>query len=197
MADTYKPWDKWEPDGPDQRSVLGEIARHMRGGWNSRAKLGSVGFKAGHQLAHKGWKFGSGVVDLADGSAVPGIKGLRALIVAGRHDWFEKAASLAPGTSVNAGGAPTPVERHWLSNLAGPMTPLSRIDVGEAQIWMIPDRDGWRIAAVFVTDASKSGIKAALELAPATGGGCLSALPIVLVFTVALVRLAVSARAGS
>ncbi len=98
---------------------------------------------------------------------------------------------------MNAGDAPTPVEGQWLSNLAGPMTPLSRIDVGEAQIWMIPDRDGWRVAAVFVTDASKSGIKAALELAPATGGGCLGSLPIVLVFTIALVHLVVKARAGS
>ncbi len=111
MVETNERWDKWEPDGPDQRSVLREIARHMRSGWKSRDKLGSVGFKAGHQLAHKGWKFGSGVVDLADGSAIPGIKGLRALIVAGRYDWFEKAASLAPGTTVNAGDAPTPVER--------------------------------------------------------------------------------------
>ena len=191
MTDTYKRWDKWEPDGPDQRSVLREIARHMRSGWKSRDKLGSVGFKAGHQLAHKGWKFGSGVVDLADGSAIPGIKGLRALIVAGRYDWFEKAASLAPGTTVNAGDAPTPVERQWLSNLAGPTTPLSRIDIGEAQIWMIPDSGGWRVAAVFVKDASASGIKAALELAPATGGGCLSALPVVLVVVIVSVAVGV------
>jgi hypothetical protein len=193
----YKRWDQWDPDGPDQRSVLREIARHMRRGWNSRDKLGSVGFKAGHQLAHKGWKFGSAVVDLADGSAIPGIKGLRALIVAGRHEWFEQAASLAPGTTVNAGDAPTPVERQWLSNLAGPTTPLSRIDIGEAQIWMIPGGDGWRVAAVFVKDASKSGIKAALELATATGGGCLSILPVVLVFTLVVVSLTAGARAGS
>ena len=197
MDEGYKRWDQWDPDGPDQRSVLREIARHMRRGWKNRDKLGSVGFKAGHRLAHKGWKFGSGVVDLADGSAIPGIKGLRALIVAGRHEWFEQAASLAPGTTVNAGDAPTPVERHWLSNLAGPTTPLSRIDIGEAQIWMIPDGDGWRVAAVFVKDASKSGIEAALELAPATGGGCLSILPVVLVFTLVVVSLAAGARAGS
>lgn len=197
MDEGYKRWDQWDPDGPDQRSVLREIARHMRRGWNSRDKLGSVGFKAGHQLAHKGWKFGSAVVDLADGSAIPGIKGLRALIVAGRHEWFEQAASLAPGTTVNAGDAPTPVERQWLSNLAGPTTPLSRIDIGEAQIWMIPGGDGWRVAAVFVKDASKSGIKAALELATATGGGCLSILPVVLVFTLVVVSLTAGARAGS
>lgn len=197
MDEGYKRWDQWDPDGPDQPSVLREIARHMRRGWKNRDKLGSVGFKAGHRLAHKGWKFGSGVVDLADGSAIPGIKGLRALIVAGRHEWFEQAASLAPGTTVNAGDAPTPVERQWLSNLAGPTTPLSRIDIGEAQIWMIPDGDGWRVAAVFVKDASKSGIEAALELAPATGGGCLSILPVVLVFTLVVVSLAAGARAGS
>lgn len=56
---------------------------------------------------------------------------------------------------------------------------------------MLPDRDGWRVAAVFVKDATASGIKAALELAPATGGGCLSALPVVLAFVVVLVSVAV------
>lgn len=92
-----KSWHEWEPDGPDQGSVLREIARHMKNGWEHRDNPGSTAFKAGHRLAYRGWKFGSGVVDLADASGVSGIKALRVLIIAGRYDWFERAAAMAPG----------------------------------------------------------------------------------------------------
>lgn len=190
MTPSYGRWDKWEAEGTDQRAVLREIARHMRNAWQHRDNLGSVYFKAGHQLAHKGWKFGAGVVDLADGMAIPGIKGLRVLIVSGRHEWFERAAELAPGQAGTAADAPTPAEKSYLANLAGPLTPLSRIDVGDAEIWLIPEQGGWRVAAVFVRDATRSGIKTALELAPATRGGCLSTLPIVLITVAAWIVVA-------
>lgn len=175
----YKSWHEWEPDGSDQQSVLKEVARHMQNAWEHRDKPGSTRFKAGHQLAHKGWKFGSGVVDLADGSAVAGIKALRALIIAGRHDWFQRAAEVAPGESVTALDAPTTTERTYLANLCGPGTRLSRIRLDDADIWMLPERAGWRIAAVFVRDFSASGLKQVMQLATATHGGCLLAVPMI------------------
>lgn len=171
-----KSWHGWEPDGPDQRSVLREIARHMKNGWEHRGNPGSTAFKAAHQLAHKGWKFGSGIVDLADGSGVPGIKALRALIIAGRYDWFERAAALAPGDRVTAADAPTSVERDYLLRLCGLGTPLSRFHLPDADIWMLAEPAGWRVAAVFVRDASASGLKDVLLLATAKSGGCLTLL---------------------
>jgi hypothetical protein len=145
----------------------------MANAWVWREDPGSTHFRAGHQLAHKGWKFGSGVVDLADGSAVPGIKALRALIIAGRHEWFERAAALAPGESLTALDAPSGVERTWLSNLCGPTTRLSRIRADGAEIWMVSEPNGWRVAAVFVDDFSTGGLKQVMQLAAATHGGCL------------------------
>jgi hypothetical protein len=48
----WKPWDQWEPDTNQPSGVLSEIARHMELGHKSAANMGSIGFKAGHQLAH-------------------------------------------------------------------------------------------------------------------------------------------------
>lgn len=171
-----KSWHEWEPDGPDQGSVLREIARHMKNGWENRDNPGSTAFKAGHQLAYKGWKFGSGVVDLADGSGVSGIKALRVLIIAGRYDWFERAAAMAPGDRVTPADAPRSVDRDYLLRLAGPATPLSRFHLPDADIWMLAEPAGWRVASVFLRDASASGVKDALLLATAKGGGCLTLL---------------------
>jgi len=169
----YKVWHQWAPEGSDQRSILTEIAWHMKNAWEYRATPGNTHFKAGLQLAHKGWKLGGGLVDLADGTGVPSIKGLRALIISGRHDWFERAAALAPGKPATAADAPSESERAYLANLCGAQTTLSRIKVDGAEIWMVSDSAGWRVAAVFVDDAAASGLKATMQLAAATQGGCL------------------------
>ena len=187
----YKVWHQWAPEGSDQRSILTEVAWHMKNAWEYRATPGNTRFKAGLQLAHKGWKFGGGVVDLADGTGVPSIKGLRALIISGRYDWFERAAALAPGKAATAADAPSAQERAYLSNLCGPHTTLSRIKVDGAEVWMAPDSAGWRVAAVFVDDASASGLKATMQLAAATQGGCLGVLAGALI--VAAIALAVAA----
>ena len=176
-----KSWHEWEPDGPDQGSVLREIARHMRNAWEHREKIGSTNFKAGHQLAHKGWKYGAGVVDLSDGSAIPGIKALRALIIAGRYDWFERASSMGPGEGVTALEAPTGIERDYLLRLGGPGARLSRFKLDDAEIWMLPESAGWRVAAVFVRDFSASGLQQALTVTK--GGGCLALSVVVLAST--------------
>jgi hypothetical protein len=188
-----KSWQAWEADGSDQRSVLWEIARHMANAWKWREKPGSTKFKAGYQLAHKGWKFGSGLVDLADGSATPGIKALRALIIAGRHDWFENAGGLAPGESRTALSVPSEKERLWLTSLCGPTTTLSRIELDGAEIWMVPESQGWRVAAVFVDDASASGLKQGLQLASATRSGCLSYLSTVVIGAISVTVVALLA----
>ena len=171
-----KSWHEWEPDGPDQGSVLREIARHMKNGWEHSDNPASTDFKVGHRLAYRGWKFGSGVVDLADGSGVSGIKALRALIIAGRYDWFERAAAMAPGDNVTPADAPRSVDRDYLLRLSGLGTPLSRFHLPDADIWMLAEPAGWRVASVFVHDASASGLKDALLLATTKGGGCLTLL---------------------
>lgn len=169
----HKTWHEWQPNGADPGSVLAEIARHMRNAWVYRANTGDTHFKAGWQLAHKGWKFGGGLIDLADGAGVPGINAVRALIIAGRQDWFEQAAAAAPGQMSTVFDAPSLAERNYLANLCGPGATLNRIRVNGAEIWMVPQSDGWRVAAVFVRDASASGLKQVMQLAVATGGGCL------------------------
>lgn len=168
----WKTWHDWAPDGSDQRSVLSEIARHMESAWQFRADPGNVRFKAGHQLAHKGWKFSAGVEDRAGELAVPGIKGLRALIIAGRHEWFQEAAQLAPGEPVTAIDAPSQAARNLLGNLCGITTVLSRIKVHGAEIWLAPDADGWRVVDVIVDDPSAIGLN--VQLTAAARGGCLA-----------------------
>lgn len=188
MTDNWKSWHEWQPDGPDVRSVLAEVSRHMKNGWEHRAKPGSTRFKAAHQLSHKGWKFPSGVVDVADGWVTPSIKALRALIIAGRYDWFERGAMLAPGVAATASEAPTPHEQAALAKVFGPLTPFRRIDIGEAEIWMVAQPDGWRIAIVYVRDMSTSGVKEILQLASATRGGCLVVALAVVTFGFAAAR---------
>jgi hypothetical protein len=168
----WKTWHEWEADAPDQESVLREIARHMKDAWAYRDKTGNVRFKAGHQLAYKGWKFGGGLVDLSDGVAIPAIKALRALIIAGRYDWFEQAADHAPGQPATIADAPSEHEAVWLARLCGAGTTFGRIKVDGAEVWMWPEPAGWRVVAVFVTDAEKSGIKDMMLLAKAGSGGC-------------------------
>jgi hypothetical protein len=160
----------------------------MRSAWEVREKPKSTAFKAGHQLAYKGWKFPSALVDMADGSEVTGVKALRALIIAGRYDWFERAAALAPGSVITPMGAGSDIERTWLARLHGPAAQLSRISIDQAEIWMVPEQHGWRVAAIFVHDASASGLKPVLQLATATSGGCLVASALVGAVFVAVIR---------
>jgi hypothetical protein len=174
----WKTWHDWTPDGTDQRSVLDEIARHMKSAWEFRADPGNVRFKAGHQLAHKGWKFRAGVESRDGTLALPGIKGLRALIIAGRHEWFEEASRLAPGEAVTAIDAPSQPARNLIGNLCGIATPLARFKVHGAEIWMSPEPDGWRVVDVIVDDPSAIGLSQATS---ATGSGCLGSAAAALV----------------
>lgn len=168
-----KPWDKFEPDSNQPSDVLSEVARHMELGHQSADDMGSVGFKAGHQLAHKGWKFPGGVYDVATDTTYPGIKGLRALILAGRHDWFQRAA-WSNGEPAHASDIPDATTQEFVSTVTGGGPFLSY--AGRDHVILVVISGGAaRVAGVVVKDASASGLSPHLAAAVSAGPGC--ALP--------------------
>jgi len=166
----WKPWDKWEPDTNQPSGVLSEIARHMELGHKSAANMGSIGFKAGQQLAHKGWRFPSGVFDVATGTTYPGIKGLRALILAGRHDWFQRAA-WSGGVPAQVMDIPDAATREFVAKVTQSEPFLGYEGFGYVIIVTMSDGAA-RVAGVVVKDVSASGLSPHLAAAVSAGPGC-------------------------
>lgn len=122
-------------------------------------------------------------------------KGLRALIVAGRHVWFERAAALAPGKMVTADAAPTPTERDWLRKLAGPgparrsnvdnvesrsrqdLTAPRFLELAEAAELGAPDRERHAARLLEAPDAVVAAIEHYLDADPASALRMAAALP--------------------
>lgn len=171
-----KPWDKFEPDSNQPSDILSEIARHMELGHQSAGDMGSVGFKAGHQLSHKGWKFPGGVYDVATDTTYPGIKGLRALILAGKHDWFQRAA-WSKGVPARASDIPDAATREFVSTVTEG-DPFLSYDASDHVILVVISGGAARVAGVVVKDASASGLSPHFAAAVSAGPGC--ALPVAL-----------------
>jgi hypothetical protein len=181
-----KPWDKFEPDSNQPSDVLSEVARHMEAGHQSAGNMGSVGFNAGHQLSHKGWKFPGGVYDVATNTTYPGIKGLRALILAGRHDWFQRAA-WSTGVPAHASEIPDAATREFVSTVTQG-GPFLSYEGGDHVILVVISGGAARVAGVVVKDASSSGLSPHLAAAVAAGPGC--ALPAALLTISSLLAFA-------
>ena len=180
-----KPWDKFEPDSNQPSDVLSEVARHMAAGHQSAGNMGSVGFKAGHQLSHKGWKFPGGVYDAATNTTYPGIKGLRALILAGKHDWFQRAA-WSTGVPADASDIPDAATREFVATVTQGGHFLS-YEGGDHVILVVIAGGAARVAGVVVKDASASGLSPHLTAAVAAGPGC--AIPTALLAFASLITV--------
>jgi hypothetical protein len=181
-----KPWDKFEPDSNRPVDILREVARHMELAHRAAANPSSLGFKAGHQLAHKGWAFPAGVYDVATGTTYPGIKGLRALILAGRYDWFSSAAWSQGQVStlseiVDAG------TQQFVQTLTQGNQFITYS--GRDYVIVVVDRGGTpRVAGVILENAEQSGLTPHFEAAVAARSGCmLPATALILTLAVAVV----------
>jgi hypothetical protein len=171
-----KPWHEFDqistflPSG-----LLFEVARHMENGFEHRDQPSSSRFRAGHQLAHKGWRFPAGLYDASTGQVTPGIKAIRALMVSGKHSWFSEAAmvlAMKDIQSVTPADVSDPGARKFVEYV-GRGEPLYRVEGREWVILMCNTADGWRIAGVVVRDAEAAGIKDALVMSAAMSSGCL------------------------
>jgi len=171
-----KPWHEFDQISTFHPSgLLFEVARHMENGFEHRDQPNSSRFRAGHQLAHKGWRFPAGLYDASTGQVTPGIKAIRALMVLGKHSWFSEAAMIL---SINDLKAVTPADisdpgARRFAEYVGRGEPLYRYESREWVILMCNTPDGWRIAGVVVRDAEAAGIKDALVMSAAMSTGCL------------------------
>jgi hypothetical protein len=181
----WKSWDQFEPDSNRAGDILREIARHMELAHRASANPGSVGFKAGHQLAHKGWAFPAGVYDVASGVTYPGIKGLRGLIFAGHHDWFEHV-SWSQGQVSSPSEVVDPGTRQFVDTVTQGGSFMSF--AGRDFVIVMVERSGTpRVAGVIIQDAAKSGLTPHFEAAVTAGSGCV--LPAVVLASVLAVVL--------
>ena len=183
-----KPWDKFEPDSNRPGDILREVARHMELAHRASANPSSLGFKAGHQLAHTGWAFPAGVYDVATGTTYPGIKGLRALILAGRYDWFSSAA-WGQGQVSTVSEIVDPGTRQFVQTLTqgGQFVTYS----GRDHVIIVVDRSGApRVAGVILENAEQSGLTPHFEAAIAARSGCmLPATAFILTLAIAAVAV--------
>jgi hypothetical protein len=171
----YKVWHEFDSSaGLSASSLLNEVARHMENGYEHRNQPKSARFNAGHQLAHKGWRFPAGLYDVATGQMTSGIKAIRALIVSDKASWFRSASFMAMGdlqvttpADVSDLGA-----RQFVASVSRGEQ-LYRLEGPEWVILMCPTTAGWRIAGIVVRDAEAAGIKDALVMSAAMSPGCL------------------------
>lgn len=184
-----KPWHEFDTlAGLFPETLLFEVARHMENGFEHRDQPNSSRFRAGHQLAHKGWRFPAGLYDASTGQVTPGIKAIRALMVSGKHSWFSEAAmvlAMKDIQPVTPGDVSDPGARKFVEYV-GRGEPLYRVEGREWVILMCNRADGWRIAGVVVRDAEAAGIKEALVMSATMSSGCLVPALTVLAFAVAL-----------
>jgi hypothetical protein len=194
FARGFTPWHEFDdisaflPAG-----LLREVARHMENGYNHRDQPNSTRFRAGHQLAHKGWRFPAGLYDASTGQVTPGIKAIRALMITGKHSWFADASlliAMSNPDSVTPADVADPGARKFVEYV-GRGEPLYRVEGGEWVILMCRTTDGWRIAGVVVRDAEAAGIKDALVMSAAMSPGCL--VPALSVLALAAAVLGVTA----
>lgn len=171
----YKVWHEFDnAAGLSASTLLGEVARHMENGYEHRDQPKSARFNAGHQLAHKGWRFPAGLYDVASGQMTSGIKAIRALIVSGKASWFRSASFMAMGDLK----ATTPSDvsdlgaRQFVASVSRGEQ-LYRLEGPDWVILMCPTTAGWRIAGIVVRDAEAAGIKDALVMSAAMSPGCL------------------------
>ena len=170
----YKVWHEFDNAASlSASSLLLEVARHMQNGYEHRDKPKSARFNAGHELAHKGWRFPAGLYDVATGQMTSGIKAIRALIVSGKASWFQDAAFMAMENLEPT--SPADVSDVGARNFVASVSRgelLYRIEGPEWVILMSPTRAGWRIAGIVVRDAEAAGIKDALVMSAAMSPGC-------------------------
>ena len=154
-------------------SLLNEVARHMENGYDNREQPDSTRFRAAHQLAHKGWRFPSGMYDTQSGQMTSGIKAIRALIICNKSNWFRSAArrvdqDMRPTRRTSIEDAGT---AQFVSSIARGSS-IYHLEAEDHVIFLTQTNSGWRIAGMICKDALGSGIKDALVMSAAMSRGC-------------------------